>query len=599
MKKEIIRIGGASGFWGDAVLATSQLLTEDKLDYLVYDYLAEVTMSILAKARADKPEAGYAIDFVTSALKPNLPTIAQRGIKVISNAGGVNPEACGQAIRSLVSKLGLNLKVAVVTGDDLVKQKEAFEKEGIVEMFTGSAFPASQSVQSINAYLGAFPIAKALAAGADIVVTGRCVDSAVTLAACIHEFGWRETDYGLLAQGTLAGHLIECGTQVCGGNFTDWESISDNLVNAGYPIAEVSANGDITCTKVKGTGGVVNVGTVSEQLVYEIGDPQAYVVPDVISDFSEVTVTQSGDNRVFVRGAKGHGAPNSYKVTVTYADGFRTGLVFTLYGSDAEKKARVTAENMLKRARTALAGFGLEDYTNTCVEIIGSESHYGKYRANKDFREVDIKIAVQHNLKLGVDLFLRESAGISLSSPPGLTAFAAGGRAKASPVVRLFSTLLKKDKVDIQVDCEGNVQPFTEFQHGEIPIFTPHQIPAIPVTDGDETVLVDLVELAWGRSGDKGNNSNIGIIARNPKFLPYIAQALTPDRVADVFSHFFATENPTVDCYYLPGISALNFMLHGVLGGGGMASLRNDPQGKGYAQILLSQKIPVPKNIFK
>ena len=255
MPGKVIRIGGASGFWGDAAMSTPQLLNAGGLDYIVYDYLAEITMSIMARARADKPEAGYATDFVSLALKPNLVEIARQKVRIISNAGGGNPEACAAAVRALIADRGLDLKVAAIAGDDLIAQKDALAKEHISEMFSSDEFPEPQKILSINAYLGAFPIAKALDDGADIVITGRCVDSAVTLGACIHEFGWKPDEYDKLAGGSLAGHILECGPQATGGNFTDWESVIDRLEDIGYPIAEVSADGSFVCTKPEGSGG--------------------------------------------------------------------------------------------------------------------------------------------------------------------------------------------------------------------------------------------------------------------------------------------------------------------------------------------------------
>ena len=263
-----IKIGGASGFWGDSVIATPKLLHGNKLDFIVYDYLAEITMSIMARARAKDSTKGYAVDFVSSVLKLNLKQIADQKIKILSNAGGVNPVACAEAIRELVKELNLDLNVSVVLGDDLIDKKDQFYKLQIKEMYSNDLFPQEEKIASINAYLGAFPIAKALNEGADIVITGRSVDSAVTLGACIYSFGWNENDYDKLAAGSLAGHIIECGTQSTGGNFTDWELVSKNLHEIGYPIVEVSDNGSFICTKSKDTAGMVSFGTVAEQMLY-------------------------------------------------------------------------------------------------------------------------------------------------------------------------------------------------------------------------------------------------------------------------------------------------------------------------------------------
>ena len=595
--KDSICIGGASGFWGDASLATPQLLATGRLDYLVYDYLAEVTMSIMARARASDDSLGYATDFIGAVLKPNLATIAEQGVKVIANAGGVNPLACAKAARKLIDDQGLQLKVAVISGDDLLHRAADFAASDIREMFSGDTFPAPESVASINAYLGAFPIAAALDAGADIVITGRCVDSAVTLGACIHAFGWQQGDFDQLAQGSLAGHILECGTQATGGNYTDWESVVDTLPEAGYPIADVDASGRVFITKPAGSGGAVTVGTVAEQMLYEIGDPQAYLLPDVACDFSAVTLEQAGPDRVLVTGARGLGAPAGYKVSATWADGFRGGHIWTLYGRDADIKAQQFAAALFRRCRMILQQSGLPDFSETCVEVIGAESHFGAARKVGPVREVDVKIAVKHPSPKGVGVLLKEMVGMALTAPPGLTAFA-GARPKPSPVVRLFSMIVPRDQVTISVDVDGEVFAIPDevaktYDPGAT---AAHRAPE--AEPGSEAVQVPLESLAFGRSGDKGNKANIGIIARQPEFVPYIAAQLTADRVADYFAHFLEPQQQApVQRFYLPGCHGFNFLLHDVLGGGGVASLRTDPQGKGYAQLLLTESITIPRNL--
>ncbi len=342
--KKSIRIGGASGFWGDSVVATPQLLNNNNLDFIVYDYLAEITMSIMARARAKDPKQGYAIDFVTSVLKLNLRQIAEQKVKILSNAGGVNPEACAESIRELIAEQKLDLKVAVVLGDDLVNRKNEFDDKK--EMYSDIDFPNKDKIASINAYLGAFPIAEALKDEADIVITGRSVDSAVTLAACIYSFGWSNSDYNKLASGSLAGHIIECGTQSTGGNFTDWELVSENLHQIGYPIVEIENSGEFNCMKSQKTSGLVNFGTVAEQMLYEIGDPQAYILPDVICDFSQVEIKELDKDVVRITGANGYPAPKQYKVCATYADGFRAGASLFIYRNRCGKKKQEHTEKL-------------------------------------------------------------------------------------------------------------------------------------------------------------------------------------------------------------------------------------------------------------
>ncbi|WP_439105562.1 acyclic terpene utilization AtuA family protein [Congregibacter sp.] len=591
--KESIRIGGASGFWGDAALATPQLLASGDLDYMVYDYLAEVTMSIMARARAADASKGYATDFVHAAMAPNLSQIAAQGVKVLANAGGVNPRACAEALCKVIADQGLELKVAVVLGDDLADRAEEFAHE--TEMFSGESFPEPSSIASINAYLGAFPIAAALDAGADIVITGRCVDSAVTLGACIHAFNWQRDDFDRLAQGSLAGHILECGTQATGGNFTDWESIVDTLGSAGYPIAELSPDGGFTVSKPSGTGGLVSVGTVGEQMLYEIGDPGAYLLPDVVCDFTRVELFQLGPDLVGVSGARGHGAPSGYKVSATWADGFRAGQIWTMIGRGAPQKAQHLAESIFARTEAMLKQAGLEPLRETSVEVLGVESHFGSAVRYFRSREVDVKLAVKHASPKGVGIFLKEMVGLALTAPPGLASFA-GARAKPTPVVRLFSMLIPKEQLQIQIELDGQLLPEFGAEVARV-----QELPspiAVPAPDDSITEFVDvpLELLAFGRSGDKGDKANIGIMARHPDFLSWIAATLTIERVASYFAHFLKADQPVpVERFYLPGTDALNFLLHDVLGGGGTASLRADPQGKAYAQLLLTERIAIPR----
>ena len=589
-----IRIGGASGFWGDSVIATPQLLNGNNLDFIVYDYLAEITMSILARARAKDPEKGYALDFVSSVLKLNLRQIADQKIKVISNAGGVNPEACAEAIRLLLNELKIDLKVSVVLGDDLMGQIDNFSE--IKEMYSNEPFPQKDKIASINAYLGAFPIAKALDDGADIVITGRSVDSAVTLAACIHSFGWTSNEYDKLAGGSLAGHIIECGTQSTGGNFTDWELVANDLHNIGYPIVEVDQNGEFDCEKSSNSSGIVNFGTVAEQMLYEIGDPQAYILPDVVCDFSNVKIKEKEKNIVSVSGVKGYPATTEYKVCATFADGFRAGHVCSFVGVDAAKKARTYGNAIFDRSKMIMRMMNIPDFDETSIEIIGDNSQYSDKRPNTDNREVVLKFAAKHQDIRAVGIVLKESVGLGLATPPGLSGFV-GGRPKPSPIIRLFSFLIDKNNLSICIDNGEEKKDFKDDIPEKSEILTTIKTVA-PEFDSKETVFVDLplIKIAYGRSGDKGNKANIGIIARDPKFYPAICNFLTEDLIKKCFAHFL---EGNVERFFLPGSNSLNFVLHDVLGGGGPASLRNDPQGKAYAQILLDQLIPVPKNLVE
>ncbi|MEE4202980.1 MAG: acyclic terpene utilization AtuA family protein, partial [Halieaceae bacterium] len=457
--REAIRIGGAAGYWGESDMALPQFLEQGGLDYIVFDYLAEITMSILARAKSANPELGYATDFVTAVVKPYAAAISASGARLISNAGGLNPEACAAAIRAVAEEAGVELRVAVVVGDDLMPHLRESVHADAKEMFSGEPLPPRETIASANAYLGAFPIAQALATDADIILTGRCVDSAVTLGACIHAFGWTSQDLDLLAAGSLVGHLLECGPQVTGGNYTDWETVADGLWDVGYPIAEVRADGTAIITKPEGRGGAVTLGTVGEQLLYEIGDPTEYVLPDVVCDFSQVTLTTVSKDAVAVSGARGRGIPTDYKLSMTWMDGWRAGTVFFYAGQNAAKKARLFAASALRRARARLEAMGLGDYDEVCVEVVGDESQYGAHAQVVQPRELAIKVACRHQQKAAVALLMRELTGVALAAPAGLFSFA-GTRPKPSPVVRLFSTLVPKDAVETTVITDaGDAAP--------------------------------------------------------------------------------------------------------------------------------------------
>ena len=588
--REVVKIGGASGFWGDTAIAVPQLLGAPDLDYLVFDYLAEVTMSILAAQRAKDPAAGYATDFVQIMMKEALPTLKQRGIRIVANAGGVNPLACRDALLALASELGIELKVGVVLGDDLRSRSEDFAAAGVTEMFSGSPFPAKR-IASINAYLGAFPIARALDAGCDVVITGRCVDSAVTLGVLIHEFGWSEQQLDRLAQGTLAGHLIECGAQGTGGLFTDWDQVPD-WENIGFPIIEAYADGRFAITKPTGTGGLVTPASVAEQMLYEIGDPRAYVVPDVVCDFTNVQMVQVGDQRVEVSGAIGRAPTDSLKVSATYADGYRNTGFLTIAGEQAAAKAQRTGQALLARMAAMLTARGLPPFSETRIEVLGAEDMYGAH-ARPDAREVVLKLAAKSASKDSLELFAREFAPAATSMAPG-TLGLVGGRPSPTPVVRLFSFLWPKRKVAVEIDVQGERSSMA-LANGEpldlesLPPARRHADAAIPEAAGAR--MLPLIALAHGRSGDKGDKANIGIVARRPEHLAWLSAWLTPERVAAHFAHRAPSK---VERFDLPGVGAINFVLHDVLGGGGMASLHTDNLAKAYAQVLLAMQIPAP-----
>ena len=586
-----MRIGGASGFWGDSSVGAPQLARLGRVDYLVFDYLAELTMSILAAVRSKDPELGYATDFVNVTLKAILKDVAAQGIRIVSNAGGVNPQACARAIGALAAEQGLHLKIAVVEGDDVMPLLPQLREGGITELQSGAPLPAK--LLTANAYLGALPIKRALDGGAQIVVTGRCVDSAVTLGALMHEFGWALESYDLLAQGSLAGHIIECGCQATGGLHTDWEAVPD-WAHIGYPVVECRADGSFMVTKPPGTGGLVNTAVIGEQMLYEIGDPRRYLLPDVTCDFSRVTLEQLGEHRVQVRGARGLAPGPQYKVSSTYADGFRCTAQLTLVGMDAARKAQRTGEAILERTRDLFAQHGLADYSRTLIEVLGSEQgNFGPQARTQDVREAVLRVAVMHPQKAALDLFAREIAPAGTSWSPGTTG--ADGRPRPSPAIKQFAFLLDKTSIAPRV-VMGDEVTAVIVPSGQGPLPSPPAQEAAPAFRMDGPCLqLPLIRLAWGRSGDKGDNSNIGIIARRPEWLPLLRDQLTEARVAAWLAHLV---QGTVTRFELPGIHALNFLCTRALDGGGMASLRNDPLGKGMAQILLSMPVTVPRQLL-
>ncbi|MBH1964680.1 MAG: DUF1446 domain-containing protein [Comamonadaceae bacterium] len=599
--KKTIRIGGASGFWGDSAVGANQLV-DANIDYLVFDYLAELTMSILASARTKKPELGYATDFVTAAMRDTLKRCVERGIKVISNAGGINPAACAQAVEKLAEELGVKVKVAIVHGDDVMPLVPELREQGVKDFYTGAPIP--DRLISANAYLGAMPIAAALAAGADVVITGRVVDSAVVLGALIHEFGWKDGDYDQFAGASLAGHIIECGCQATGGLHTDWDTIPD-WDNIGYPIVECAADGSFLVTKPQDTGGKILALAVSEQMLYEIHDPAAYILPDVICDFSAVDITQIDPDRVQVRGARGMAPTNAYKVSATYQDGFTCAAVLAIVGFDAAAKAQRTGEAVLSRTRRMLIEQGMGDYTDTHLELLGVEQPYGANanpNAQQPFEAV-VKMTTRHTKKEALSLFAREIAPSGTSFSPGTVSGLAPGRPSVSPLVRLFSFTVPKTKVNnLMTLGDGaeqiiSVPPGRAYDSGSNPEAKDRAGFDVDLPDltGDE-VEVPLIRIAVARSGDKGDTSNIGVIARSEALLPYMLREVTAERVKQYFAHYVQGD---VIRHPVPGIRAVNFEMKRALDGGGLASMRLDKLGKSLGQILLRMPVRISAHLLE
>ena len=452
--KNIVRVASGQGFWGDSLDAPRQQVEGGDVDYLMLDYLAEVTMSILQKQKERDPSTGYARDFV-GAIESVLPAIVERGVKVIANAGGVNPAACAAAIRALVpsERNGGGLRIGVVTGDDLLDSLDDLMSNGhaLSNMETGEPLSSIRDrVLSANAYIGSTPIVEGLALGANVVITGRSTDTALTMAPLRHEFGWGETDWDKLAAGIIAGHIIECGAQCSGGNcLHDWRSIPD-LANVGYPIAEANPDGSFVITKHPGTGGRVSVASVTEQLVYEMGDPHEYITPDVVADFTTIQLEQDGTDRVRVFGIKGRPATDKLKVSIAYRAGFKAVGTLVYAWPDAVEKAKA-ADTIL---RERLDRLGLR-FDQTLTELVGVSATHGQLatdgRAPADVPEVQLRIGVRGENRRDVERFTREIAPLVLNGPPSVTGFA-GGRPKVEEIVAYWPALIDKRVVQTQVE---------------------------------------------------------------------------------------------------------------------------------------------------
>jgi hypothetical protein len=594
-----LRIGCASAFWGDTHTAARQLVERGRIDVLVFDYLAEITMSILAAKRLRDPQQGYANDFVDPVMADLLPELKTRGIRVVANAGGVNPLACKAALEAVAAQAGLALKVAVVLGDDLLSRRKEFA-DAVHLDDPRQTLPAT--LVSMNAYLGALPIAEALRAGAEVVITGRCVDSAVVLGPLMAHFGWSADDYDRLAAGSLAGHIIECGAQCTGGNFTDWETVAEGYAEMGFPIVEVEADGGFTVSKPPDTGGAVTPHTVLEQLLYEIGDPGAYQLPDVVCDFTQVRLEDLGGDRVRVRGARGAAPTAHYKVSATYPAGLRCAALFMIGGIDAARKGRASATAIVEKVRRQLLAQNLGDFSGVDIHCIGAEESYGPHArpAAAATREVVVKIAVQHPNPKALKLFAREIAQAATGMAPGFTGYFGGGRPEPHLVPKLFSTLVPKAAVPVTVvlgDRRWEVAIPAEGGEADVPEAPLESPPEMPVLETD--TVVPLIRLALARSGDKGDHANIGVIVRDPAYRPYLRAALTPAAVAAWFAHLLRDgDQAPVQRWELPGTQSFNFLLPHALGGGGVASLRTDPQGKAFAQMLLEFPVPVAATVL-
>ena len=588
-KRRTVRIGNASGYWGDDLDALHQQLS-GALDYVTLDFLAEITMSILRKQRSRRAELGYATDFLDQ-MRTCLPLVHQTGTRIITNAGGINPGGCAQELAKIAHGLGIQVRIAVVEGDDLTDRLDALLQKGIPlkNMETDQELKTiRKQVQGANAYLGAAPVIKALEMEAQIIITGRVSDAGITVAPLAFEFEWSLQDWDRLAAAVAAGHILECGAQASGGNITDWQDVP-TFLNMGYPIAECLADGSFFVTKHEKSGGVVNRQSVTSQLVYEIGDPASYITPDVIADFSTIVLEDQGQDRVKISGVRGKPRTDQLKVSLSYRAGYKAHGTLIVSGPKAVEKCRLVADLLWKR-------LGLE-FEETSTELVGHSACHPHLPPPEDPPEILLRLGVRDSNREKVETFTKKSTSLVLNSVPGVST---GTRPRVQEVLAYWPCLIPASEVTASVTLLESRQTFQipwEPAHRKAsssPSRPPEPQKEAPSPATGRSVRVPLMQLCYGRSGDKGDTCNIGVVARSQEIYLWMCQQLTARRVKDYFAGICLGE---VERFEMPNLLALNFLLHESLGGGGTVSLRIDPQGKTLAEALLRMEVEVEERL--
>lgn len=607
-QKKMIRIGNAGGYWGDDPYALRRQVQGNlELNYISIDYLAEITMSILQKQFQKDPSAGYARDFITQ-LDPLLPEILDKKIKIITNAGGVNPHGCAKALMQLAQKKGYPLKVAVVEGDNIVTSiKDLVQKNlPFKNMDTGEHIQnILDKIVAANIYFGAQPVVEALKADPDIVICGRVTDTGITLGAMMHEFKWKADEYDKIAHGIVAGHIIECGAQSTGGNFTDWKKVP-SFTEMGFPIVECYDDGSFIVTKHDKAGGLVSCQTVREQLVYEMGDPKSYIVPDVIADFSTIQLEQSAPNRVKVFGIKGRPPTDLLKVSIAFEDGWKSVGTLIISGPDARLKAEVFSKILWEKLESELRKQNLKMVEACRTEYIGHDSCHALMTPRITPTEILLRLNVRDYNKEKLNIFRKLIPSLILSGPSGVAV--TGGAPLISEVISYWPALMPQEYASASVTLFEQSKAQSSFAEKKIadgiqsPVTkgiaepTPSSKPASSVKSSEKTRAVPLIHIAHARSGDKGDTANIGIIGRSPECYAWLQQHITAEKVKDWFKNIC---DGTVNRYDVPNLWALNFLLEESLDGGGTMSLKIDAQGKTYSQALLRCVVDVPESLLK
>ena len=596
MSKTSITIGNASGYWGDDPEALSRQVNGGRLDYISMDFLAEITMSIMQKQRRRDPDAGYAKDFLPM-LEQVLPKLLANKTKIITNAGGINPGACAEAISVMAKRLGLNPRIAVVHGDNILDHLDELRTRGcaFANMETGKPFEEiDKRVEAANVYFGATPVVAALTWDPDIIITGRVTDTGISIGPMVHAFGWRWDDWDKLAAGVVAGHIIECGSQATGGNFSDWHLVK-SYKNIGYPIIEMQADGSFVVTKHPNTGGLVSVDTVREQLFYEMGSPTAYITPDVVADFSTIQLSADGPNRVRVSGIKGCEPTPLYKVSMAYSDGAKCVGEIAISGPNARRKAETFAGIFWDRAGT--------DFTATETEYFGLNAFHRSMGGADEANEIILRLCARDNDPKKLRRFAKVVPSVILGGPPGVCIL--GGVAKTQEIVSYWPALMPKSAIQPRVALyEGgfvNEHEVTSTRSGNFQANESDRQVADKVSQSTSAAAAaaktgtPLYEICLARSGDKGDTANIGVMARSPKAMAFLDSYLTAQRIKDWFQELCLGR---VVRYRLDNMQGFNFLLENSLGGGGTLTLRADAQGKTFAQAVLRQRVQIPAEVL-
>jgi hypothetical protein len=585
---EPIRIANCSGFYGDRLSAAREMVEGGPIDVLTGDWLAELTMLILARTRMKRPGGGYARTFVTQ-MEQVMGTCLDRGIKVVTNAGGLDPDGCAEAVAEVADKLGLAPTIAYVDGDDLLPRLGELVEAGVTldHFETGEPIGDTSRFLTANAYLGAFGIVEALRAGADIVVTGRTTDAAVVCGPAAWHHGWTRDDWDALAGAVVAGHVIECGTQATGGNYSFFTELS-GLTHTGFPWAEIAADGSSVIGKHDGTGGAVTVGTVVSQLLYEIGSP-AYLGPDVTARFDTVSLEQVGPDRVAITGTRGEPPPATLKVAMNELGGFRTDLNVALTGLDIEAKAALVEE-----AFWAAAPIGPDDVASvtTRIDRTDKEDPATNEEAVAVWR-VSLKDPDESKIGRGVSAAITE---LALATIPGMFAVSGGGVARPFGVYR--PAVVPADLVPQYVHVLGGDATVVDSvaPAPDEPVVVEAATVDLPPAPGGDTVRAPLGRLFGTRSGDKGGNANLGVFARSPEAYAWLREFLTVDRLRELLPE---TADLRVERHDLPNLWSLNFLIHDLLQEGVAASTRQDGQAKGLGEWLRARTVDLPASLVE